>query len=139
MGLMSTEEPLTRWHAVLRARDEGALPGLIAEDATFRSPALFAPAEGREAVVGYLTAAMRVLGTDAFSYHREWRRESGAVLEFTTELDGRQVHGVDMIEWNDEGLIQRFDVMVRPQSALTKVIEHMAAELTRMLEGQPPA
>ena len=132
---MSTDASLSRWHTVLQARDESALPGLIARDAVFRSPALFQPAEGREAVVGYLTAAMRVLGSDAFAYHREWRNETGAILEFTTELEGRQVHGVDMIEWNEDGLIQRFDVMVRPQSALTKVIEHMAAELTRMLEG----
>ena len=132
---MSTDDSLSRWHAVLRTRDESALPELIAEDATFRSPALFQPAEGRDAVVGYLTAAMRVLGSDAFAYHREWRSDSGAVLEFTTELDGRAVHGVDMIEWDDDGLIRRFDVMVRPQSALTKVIEHMSAELMRMLDA----
>jgi hypothetical protein len=132
---MQTDEALDRWHAVLEARDERSLPTLIAEDAVFRSPALFAPAEGRDSVVGYLSAAMRVLGTDAFSYHREWHNDTGAILEFTTELDGREVHGVDMIEWNDDGLIQRFDVMVRPQSALTKVIEHMAAELMRMLDS----
>ena len=129
------EEPLARWHAVLLARDEDSLPDLVAHDAVFRSPALFQPAEGRDAVVGYLTAAMRVLGTDSFAYHREWRRDRGAVLEFTTELDGREVHGVDMIEWDDDGLIRRFDVMVRPQSALTKVIEHMSAELMRMLDA----
>ena len=130
---MQTDEPLARWHAVLEERDPSALPALIAQDATFRSPAVFKPAEGRDAVVGYLSAAMRVLGGDAFAYHRVWRSETGAVLEFTTELDGREVHGVDMIEWNDAGLIQRFDVMVRPQSALAKVIEHMSAELMRML------
>ena len=131
---MQTDEPLARWHAVFEERDPSALRAMIAEDATFRSPAVFKPAEGRDAVVGYLTAAMRVLGSDAFTYHRVWRSETGAVLEFTTELDGREVHGVDMIEWNDDaGLIQRFDVMVRPQSALTTVIEHMSAELMRML------
>ena len=132
---MKIDEPLSRWHTVLQARDESALPALIAEEAVFRSPALFQPAEGRDAVVGYLTAAMRVLGSDAFAYHREWRNATGAILEFTTELGGREVHGVDMIEWDEDGLIRRFDVMVRPQSALTKVIEHMAAELTRMLAG----
>ena len=134
---MRIEEPLARWHAALHARDAAALPGLVAPGATFRSPAGFRPAEGRDAVVGYLTAAMRVLGSEAFTYRREWRNEVGAVLEFTTELDGREVHGVDVIEWDDDGLIVRFDVMVRPQSALTKVIEHMAAELARLLEDSP--
>jgi hypothetical protein len=132
---MDVEEPLARWHATLSARDEAALPALIAPDATFRSPALFKPVQGRDGVVGYLTAAMRVLGGDTFTYHRSWRSETGAVLEFTTTLDGREVHGVDMIEWDADGLIRRFDVMIRPQSALTAVIEQMAAELSRMLEG----
>ena len=50
-------------------------------------------------------------------------------------FDAALAHGVDMIEWDDAGLIQRFDVMIRPQSALTAVIEQMAAELMRMLEG----
>jgi hypothetical protein len=134
---MRIEEPLARWHAALESRDAARLPEMVAPDATFRSPAVFKPAERRDAVVGYLTAAMRVLGTSAFTYRREWRSGTGAVLEFTTELDGREVHGVDMIEWDDDGLIARFDVMIRPQSALTLVIEHMAAELARMLTDDP--
>jgi hypothetical protein len=129
---MGIDEPLVRWHAALESRDTSVLPSLVAADATFRSPAVFRPAEGRDAVVGYLTAAMSVLGSQAFAYHRSWTNDTGAILEFTTALDGREVHGVDMIEWDDAGLIRRFDVMIRPQSALTAVIEHMAAELARM-------
>lgn len=135
---MSIDAPLARWHAVLRARDAAGLPGLIAQEGVFRSPALFKPAQGRAAVVGYLTAAMTVLGSDDFRYVREWRNDTGAVLEFTTVLEGREIHGVDMIEWDDEGLIRDFTVMVRPRSALDLVIAHMGAELMRMLEETPP-
>jgi hypothetical protein len=41
------------------------------------------------------------------------------------------VNGVDMIEWNAEGLITRFKVMVRPVKALQTLMPLMAAELAR--------
>lgn len=125
---------LAAWHRIAEAKDPTALPALVAPDAVFRSPAVHAPQEGRELVVAYLTAALKVLGPH-FRYERSWRNDSGAVLEFVTRLDDRDVHGVDIIEFTEDGLIRDFTVMIRPQSALTKVIEHMGAELLRMLEA----
>ena len=121
---------LERWLATAKALDAEALPGLIADGAVFRSPAVHAPQEGRDTVIAYLSAALVVLGP-TLTYHRTFRRETGAVLEFTARLDDREVHGVDVIEWDDDSLITDFTVLVRPVSALQKVIEHMAAELFR--------
>lgn len=129
------EKGLPAWHQIIETRDAGALPAMIAEDATFHSPALFKPGVGRESVVGYLTAAVRVIGGPAFRYDRSWADEDSAVLEFRTEIDGREIHGVDMIQWNSDALISDFTVMVRPLSALNLVIEKMGAELARMLAG----
>lgn len=125
---------LERWHAVVASRDPSGLRDLVAEDAVFRSPAVHAPQPGRDTVVGYLTAALTVLGPH-FRYERTWRSNTGAVLEFFSRLDDREVQGVDIIEFTDDGLIRDFTVMIRPQSALTTVIEHMSAELARMLGG----
>lgn len=124
---------LAAWHETLTARDASRLPSLIAAEATFRSPALYRPVEGRDAVAGYLTAAFHVLGGDAFHYEREWTGADSAVLEFVTELDGRTVHGIDMITWGDDGLIRDFTVMIRPLKTLQQVVERMGAELARML------
>ena len=136
---MDAHEALARWHAVVESRDAAGLPGLIAEDAVFRSPAVHTPQEGRDTVVGYLTAAFVVLGPE-LTYEREWVGEDSAVLQFRTQLSGPdgkpiQVHGVDMITWDDSGQIVDFTVMVRPVKALHAVIEHMGAELMRMLEA----
>lgn len=128
------ETGLRRWHAIVESRDADALPELVAPDAVFHSPALHAPQEGRDLVVAYLTAALTVLGPQ-FRYDREWRNDTGAVLEFFSRLDDRDIQGVDIIDFTEEGLIGDFTVMIRPRSALTKVIEHMGAELTRMLGG----
>ena len=55
-----------------------------------------------------------------------------AMLEFTLELDGIQVNGVDIISWNDEGKIQDFKVMIRPLKAINKVWEEMGKMLETM-------
>ena len=125
---------LARWHDVVRRRDAAGLPGLMAEDAVFRSPAVHTPQEGRDVVVGYLTAAFTVLGP-GLTYEREWLGDDSAVLQFRTVVGGLDVSGVDIISWDEDGQIVDFTVMVRPAAALTVVIEHMGAELMRMLEA----
>ena len=52
------------------------------------------------------------------------------MLAFSCVVDGMEVEGVDMIWWNETGLIERFKVMVRPVKALNKVVERMGATLS---------
>lgn len=135
MDVASTSrDALARWHAVVTSRSPAGLPALVAEDAVFRSPAVHTPQAGRDTVVGYLTAAFTVLGP-ALVYEREWLGEDSAVLQFRTEVGGLDVSGVDIITWDSHGQIVDFTVMVRPAKALQAVIEHMGAELLRMLDG----
>ena len=134
MTAMDSAAALARWHDVVERRDAAGLPALIAEDAVFRSPAVHSPQQGRDAVVGYLTAAFTVLGPE-LTYEREWLSDDSAVLQFRTAVGGLDVSGVDIITWDGDGQIVDFTVMVRPAKALNAVIEHMGAELMRMLAG----
>ena len=120
---------LARWHEVVESRDASMLPGIIAADAVFRSPAVHTPQEGRDLVTAYLAGALQVLGPE-LTYHDEWTRERDAVLRFTTVVDGLQVEGVDLITWNDDGLIVGFTVMIRPFKALQVVMTRMLEQLT---------
>ncbi|HEY0949522.1 nuclear transport factor 2 family protein [Nocardioides sp.] len=128
---MDRPEPLLRWHAIAEARDPAGLSTLLADDVTFRSPAVHTPQEGSALTTAYLTAAITVLGP-TLQYVREWYDDSSAVLEFRAELEGRVVHGIDMLTWGEDGRLTDFTVMVRPFQGLQKLIELMAAELTRM-------
>ena len=58
-------------------------------------------------------------------------RDSGmnSVLEFETYIDDISVNGVDMIEWNEDGKICNFKVMIRPFKAVQKVQEKMIEAL----------
>lgn len=123
------ETGLQRWLDFVECKDPAALPALVAEGAVFRSPAVHAPQLGAGLVVGYLSAAMLVLGP-TLRYDRTWQRDTGAVLEFRATVGDREVQGVDIIEWDEEGRIVDFTVMIRPLSALNAVITEMAARLS---------
>lgn len=127
---MSTpaEIGLQRWHDIVESRDAAQLPAMIATDAVFRSPAVHTPQEGRDVVCAYLGAALAVLGPE-LKYTDIWQRENDAVLHFHTVLDGLQVEGIDMITWDDEGIITEFTVMIRPFKALEVVIGAMGKQL----------
>ncbi|MNG41993.1 hypothetical protein D3C84_1315660 [compost metagenome] len=56
------------------------------------------------------------------------------MLEFELSIDGIYVNGVDLIHWNDEGLITRFKVMIRPLKGLNTVIPMMG----KQLQGDQP-
>jgi hypothetical protein len=128
----SPDVPATvaRWHELAAAADAAGLEGIIADGAVFHSPAVHSAQVGKEITIRYLAAAFDVLGP-TLTYHREWYADSSAVLEFTAELDGLQVQGVDMFEWDADGRITDFQVMARPFKGLTKLMELMAARLMR--------
>ncbi len=126
---MSEQPPAVKaWHAVVESGDPALLDGLLADDVVFRSPAVFAPQEGKDLTVRYLRGAMAVLGP-SLRYIAEWYGPSSAVLEFEAELDGMYVHGVDMLRWNENDRLVSFTVMVRPMRGLTKLVELMQRQL----------
>jgi hypothetical protein len=116
------------WHAVVASRDRALLEDLLADEVVFRSPAVFAPQQGKARTVRYLTSAMLVLGP-SLRYISQWHDHSSAVLEFEAELDGIYIQGVDMLRWNDEGRLVSFTVLVRPLRGLEKLIELMGRQL----------
>lgn len=122
---------LTRWHELLESADPSGLQALLADDVVFRSPAVHTPQEGKAIVLVYLSAAMTVLTAESFEYVDQWVRERSAILEFVAVVDGLQVHGIDMIEWNDDDLITKFTVMVRPLKALNALVARMGEQLQR--------
>lgn len=126
-----TADPIARWHDYVESRDSSRLDAMIADDAVFMSPAVHRPQQGKALTVKYLTAALAVLGGPDFRYLGDWRAERSAILEFETVLDGIYVNGIDMIAWDEAGLITSFKVMVRPLKGLNHVVELMGRALSQ--------
>jgi hypothetical protein len=124
-----------RFRAAVERGDVDATEELFSEDATFRSPVLFKPYEGREQVVKVLRAAERVLGLDdAFRYVHQLEDPGDrvAMLEFATTVEGKQVEGIDKLTFDDRGMITELKVLIRPASALQLVGAKMAEEFPKV-------
>src|SRR3954464_9781600 len=120
-----------RFRAAVEQRDVDRATDLFHEDAVFRSPVVFRPYEGRDQVLKVLRAADTVLaagGRFRYVHQLEDAGDRVAILEFATEVDGKQVEGIDKLTFDTGGLITELKVMLRPASALQAVGARMAAE-----------
>jgi len=66
-------------------------------------------------------SALTVLDNGKFNCCREVLSDRHAMLEFTTEIDGIVINGVDIISINEQGEICDFKVMIRPLKAVNLV------------------
>ncbi|EED35477.1 conserved hypothetical protein [Luminiphilus syltensis NOR5-1B] len=130
---MTSHAVIQRWHEIVAAKDPSKLHDWLAEDCCFWSPVIHTPQQGRAITMFYLSAAFGVLGPK-LRYVREWVGPSDAVLEFETQVDDVIVNGVDMIHWNEAGLVTEFKVMIRPLKAIGVVQEKMATMLAQSRE-----
>lgn len=120
---------LALWHDIMDSRDPNRIGEIIADDCVFLSPVVHTPQEGKDITVLYLSAAMHVFN-DSFEYVKKIVDEPHAVLEFTCEMDGIYVNGIDMMTFNDDGQITEFKVIVRP----LKAVNMLHAKMKAMLE-----
>ena len=119
------------FRAAVERKDFAALEATLAEDVHFRSPVVFAPYEGRDAVGGLLRVVGEVIGP-GLTYQWQVREGDREVLCFRTEVDGREVEGVDLIRYGDDGLVAELVVMMRPLSALHAVRDAIGVKLAAL-------
>jgi hypothetical protein len=126
-----TTTGLAKWYGYMRSHDHAALWELLHPDAVFESPVVHTPQRGRDITFKYLSSAEKVLGGPGFTYVGEWQNQTGAVLEFETEIEGVKLNGVDVITFDAEDRITRFKVMVRPLKAINLLHRLMGEQLAK--------
>ncbi len=130
--MMTPAEMSKKWHAVALSGSEAAIAALLHDDAVFESPVVHTPQRGKPITLKYLASAGKVFGDTGFHYVGEWEGKNSLILEFNAEIDGVTVDGIDMITWDDAGLITNFKVMVRPLKAVNMLHQKMAEMLSQM-------
>jgi hypothetical protein len=123
---MSTDVEHPFGRAIVAGDHEAAL-ATIADDVEFRSPAVHKPYHGKEQVEGILRLVATVF--ENFTYTAEWRDGRTTILFFEANVGDRNLQGVDILEENEAGQIEKFTVMIRPLSGLQAVAGTMAARL----------
>ncbi|GAA2759369.1 nuclear transport factor 2 family protein [Actinopolymorpha rutila] len=114
----------------MQAHDVGSAVALLAEDVEFRSPVVFAPYRGRDAVAPLLYAVAEVLRD--FRYTREIGAGSRDIaLVFRARAGDRELEGCDFLHIDESGAIDELVVMIRPMSGVHALAEQMRALLER--------
>ena len=133
MALTTTQASVQRWHEMLQTADMSILNELLAEDVVFRSPVAYQPYPGKQVVSFILTNVIQIF--ENFTYHREFYSEDGlnVVLEFSANVGEKKLKGIDMIQFNQQGQIIDFEVMLRPKSGLEALAAQMGQRMAAFL------
>jgi 2,4-dienoyl-CoA reductase (NADPH2) len=126
-------ESLAKWHEMVAAVNLGELPSILHPKAVFRSPMAHTPYPGAQVVQLILGTVMHVF--QDFTYHRQLASADGlsVVLEFSATVNGKELKGIDLIRFDEDGKIVDFEVMVRPMSGLQALGDEMAKRLAPYL------
>jgi ketosteroid isomerase-like protein len=116
-----------RFRAAAEAKDFSAIDELFSDDVSFRSPVVFAPYEGREAVAMLLGAVVQVF--EDFRYVDQVETGDTAVLVFEARVGDRELNGVDVLRFDAADRVAEMMVMVRPMSGVHALAEAMQAKL----------
>lgn len=121
----------TTFERAVAAQDPDAIVAALAPDVVFRSPVVYRPYEGREAAGTVLRAVTRVF--EEFEYVQRLQAPDGSVaLIFRARVGEREIEGIDLLRFDDEGRVAELTVMVRPMSGINALAAAMADELRRM-------
>jgi len=117
------------------SKDFSAIDELFAEDVTFRSPVVYKPYEGRESIGTLLGAVAQVFQDFRYTDHTE--TGDTATLAFSARVDDKDIDGIDLLRFDENGRIKEMQVYVRPMSGVTALAEAMGRMLEQM--GAAPA
>ena len=112
----------------VEAHDLEGMIATFAEDAVLHSPVTYKPFEGRAAIRQLLAILFETF--QDFRYTDELEAEDGTrALVFNARVGDRDLQGLDLIRFDDSGLIRDLTVMVRPRSALEALMAAVGPRL----------
>tara|TARA_B100000073_G_scaffold134137_1_gene109889 strand:- start:17591 stop:17986 length:396 start_codon:yes stop_codon:yes gene_type:complete len=123
------ENPIIKWHEVVKNRDYNLLESILADDIIFYSPVVYTPQKGKQLALQYLMAASEVFNSSSFKYDKEVIGRSNASLEFSLTLDNTDINGIDLISWDESGKILEFKVFIRPLQGVNMIHKLMQGML----------
>ncbi|WIY27012.1 nuclear transport factor 2 family protein [Parasedimentitalea psychrophila] len=112
---------------VVASGDDSKIAGLLAEDVKFLPPTYWKTWTGREPVAAVLGHVGKVFSD--FSYRRVMGDGNDWALEFQCKIGTLDAVGVDLITLNNDGLIQVFEVTMRPYKSVGALREAVNARV----------
>jgi len=126
---MTPQEFLSNWHEAVKKRDASLMDSIIADGCELHSPVVWKPTTDKAYLMHILQGVIDLV--EGFDYRREWIDGHEIMLEFTGTVAGKGLLGIDKITLNDEGRMERLEVLIRPMNTYiefaTRMREHALA------------
>ena len=122
--------PTTAIRAAAEAGDHEAALATFAPGMRFFTPVYHRALEDREtisALVGVLLATF-----EDFHYTDELHGDDAHALVFRTRVGDYELQGIDLLRFDDDGLIREFTVLIRPLEALQHLAEVVLARMPEL-------
>lgn len=124
---------MSAFRTAIESKDPATIAAALSPDVTFRSPAVHKPYSGRDVVMVILGAVVQVF--EDFSYVGHLQDGPEEMLRFTARIGEREIDGVDIVRYGEDGLVEGLTVMIRPLSALVAVKDAMGAKLAKLAQA----
>ncbi|MBO9450642.1 nuclear transport factor 2 family protein [Tropicibacter sp. R16_0] len=118
---------ITKMQEVVAKGDESLIHELLADDVSFMPPTYYKTWTGREPVAAVLGHVGQVFSD--FRYRRVMGVGKDWALEFQCKVGDLDAVGVDLITLNDDGLIETFEVVMRPYKTIGALRDAMNARV----------
>lgn len=121
------------FRAGVEAKDLGAVGDALAPGVVLHSPITFKPFEGKEAV----STLLGIVGAtfEDFRYVNELDGDGVKALVFEARVGDRQLQGLDLLRFDEQGLVVDITVMVRPLSGAMALAEAVGKGLEEAAQG----
>ncbi|MDX2483270.1 MAG: nuclear transport factor 2 family protein [Pseudodonghicola sp.] len=114
---------------IVASGDHERIAQILAENVRFLPPTYWATWTGREPVAAVLGHVGQVFSD--FRYRRVMGAGADWALEFQCKVGDLDAVGVDLITLNAEGLIETFEVVMRPLKTVAALREAMNARVMK--------
>lgn len=120
---------ITKMKEVVASGDDSKIIDLLAPNVSFLPPTYWASWTGAEPVAAVLGHVGQVFSD--FTYRRVMGEGKDWALEFQCKVGELDAVGVDLITLNDDGLIEVFEVVMRPLKTVSALRDAMMARIKR--------
>jgi hypothetical protein len=115
------------FRAAAESKDFSAIEEIFSPEVSFRSPVVYKPYEGRDAVAMILGAVVQVF--EDFRYTEQIETGDTAALAFSARVGDRELEGIDLLRFDGDGKVRELAVYVRPMSGVNALAEAMKRKL----------
>jgi hypothetical protein len=118
---------IERMQQIVASGDEGAIETILAENVRFMPPTYWKTWTGRAPVAAVLGHVGQVFSD--FRYRRVMGEGKDWALEFQCKIGDLDAVGVDLITLDDDGMIDQFEVVMRPHKSIGALRDAMNARV----------